>query len=99
MIKKSEILEILDRNGEDIRRFGVKRIGIFGSFVKNSFTRKSDIDILVEFQRGEKTFDHYMDLKLFLEKKLRRKVDLVVQDALKPRIKPAILKEIRYAGL
>ena len=99
MIKKNEILEILEENRKDIRLFGVKRIGVFGSFVRGASTTKSDIDILIEFHPGKKTFDHYMDLKVFLEKKFHRKVDLVVQEALKPRVRSSILKEIRYAGL
>lgn len=99
MIKKNDILEILDNNRNEIRQFGVKRIGVFGSFARNTPTRVSDVDILVEFHPREKTFDHYMDLKIFLEKKLRRKVDLVMRETLKSRIKPGILKDVHYAGL
>ena len=99
MIKKNEILSILDENKEGIKKFGVKRIGIFGSFVKNKAKTKSDVDILIEFQQGQKSFDNYMELKDFLEKKLQRKVDLVVKEALKSRIKSLILKETLYAGL
>lgn len=99
MIKKIEILETLEMNQAQIKSFGVKRIGLFGSFAMDTQNKKSDIDILVEFKRGQKSFDHYMDLKAYLEQKLKRKVDLVIKEALKPRVRPAILKQIQYAGL
>jgi predicted nucleotidyltransferase len=97
MIKRKDILKIIRENERKIKSLGVRRLGVFGSFAKSTQTVKSDIDILVEFKRGEKTFDNYMDLRFFLEKLLRRKVDLVVKDALKERIKSRIIKEVRYA--
>ena len=60
-------------------------------------TAKSDIDVLVEFDKGTKTFDNYMDLKFFLEKMFHRKVDLVIREALKIRIKDQVLSEVEYA--
>ena len=77
-------------------RFGVKEIGIFGSYVRHEQEESSDIDILVEFKDGYRTFDNYMDLKFYLEELLGIRVDLVSKDALKPRLKPYILKEIVY---
>ncbi|MFO7946258.1 MAG: nucleotidyltransferase domain-containing protein [Armatimonadota bacterium] len=56
----------------------------------------SDIDILVEFKEGYKTFDNYMDLKFYLEELLDLRVDLVSKTALKPRLRPYILKEVVY---
>ena len=76
---------------------GVKRIGVFGSFIKSTQNANSDIDILVEFKKGSKTFDNYMELKFFLQKLLGRKVDLVLKNALKPRLKLQIIKEVKYA--
>lgn len=57
----------------------------------------SDIDVLVEFREGEETFDHFMDLKFYLEDLLGRKTDLVIADTLKPRIRDAVLGEVVYA--
>ena len=99
MIRKDSILEILDENEKTIKRFGVKRIGVFGSFARRAHTENSDLDILVEFKKGQKTFDHYIGLKEVLEKLFNRKVDLVIKEAIKPRIKSVILRETRYAGL
>ena len=77
-------------------KFGVKEIGIFGSYARSEQEEQSDIDILVEFKNGYKTFDNYMDLKDFLEDLLGIDVDLVVKTALKPRLKEVILQEVVY---
>ncbi len=75
-------------------KFTVIRIGVFGSFARGDAGPDSDVDILVEL--AEPTFDHYMDLKFRLEEVLRRRVDLVLADALKPRLKPIIENELMY---
>ena len=77
------------------RRFTVRRIGVFGSFARDSAGQESDVDILVELT--EPTFDNYMDLKFYLEKILSRPVDLVIADTVKPRLKPIIEQEVIYA--
>jgi len=92
-----ELMEKLEENIEDIKKYGVKRIGLFGSYVRNEQKSESDIDILVRFERGKKTFDNYMDLKFFLEDLFNRKVDLVVTEALKPDLKQYILGSVKYA--
>ena len=76
-------------------RFTVRRIGVFGSFAKGDQGPESDVDIVVEL--AEPTFDHYMDLKFRLEEVLKRPVDLVMADTVKPRIRPIIEREIVYA--
>jgi len=76
-------------------KFKVKKIGIFGSFVKKQQRKKSDIDILVEFYDVPSLFG-FMDLEDFLTENLGVKVDLVTKDALKLRIKDIILKETIY---
>ena len=76
-------------------RFTVKRIGVFGSFARGDAGPESDVDILVELT--DPTFDHYMDLKFRLEDVLKRPVDLVMADTVKPRLKPIIDQEVVYA--
>jgi len=76
----------------------VKRIGLFGSYIRNEQKDRSDIDILVEFEKNQKTFDNYMDLKFFLEDLFKSKVDLVVVEAIKPDLKPYIMRSVRYAS-
>jgi hypothetical protein len=78
-------------------RFGVKRIGIFGSFVRGEERPESDVDVLVVFQKDEETFDHYMDCKFYLEDLFGRHVDLVIEDTIKQRLKEPILSEVIYA--
>jgi predicted nucleotidyltransferase len=87
----------LERRSSYIKEiFGVKEIGIFGSYVRQEQEENSDIDILVEFKDGYRTFDNYMDLKFYLEELLGIRVDLVSKDALKPRLRSYILEEIVY---
>ena len=93
---KAEVLRVIrEKQSELARRFSVRRIGVFGSFARDRANAKSDVDILVEL--AEPTFDHYMDLKFFLEEALNRSVDLVMADTVKPRLKPIIGKEVVYA--
>jgi uncharacterized protein len=89
------ILRKLEENRETIRGFGVRRLGIFGSYARGEQTEASDMDFLVEFEK--KTFDNYMDLKFFLEGLFGRRVDLVVAEAVKPRLRKPIFEETVYA--
>jgi predicted nucleotidyltransferase len=93
----NEIKSILEIHKPIIKeKFRIKEIGIFGSFVRNEETIKSDIDILVDFERDGKTFDNYMNLKYFLEDLLGLEVDLIMKGALKEELKDIILSEILY---
>ncbi|MBN1694847.1 nucleotidyltransferase family protein [candidate division WOR-3 bacterium] len=76
-------------------KYGVSRIGVFGSFSRGEEVRDSDIDILVEFDKDIDIFE-YIDLRDFLSENLSRKVDLVTKDAIKPLIKDDIMKEVVY---
>lgn len=73
-------------------RFGVRRLALFGSAVRGELTVTSDVDMLVEFE-GRATFGRFMDLKFYLEDLLRRPVDLVTTNALRPELRPAIEAE------
>ena len=77
-------------------RFGVRKIGVFGSYAKGTQARDSDIDILVEF--NEPTFDHFMELAFYLEKLLGKKIDLVTTKGISPYISPTIEKEVVWCG-
>jgi hypothetical protein len=90
-----QILKIIEANREKIRGLGVRRLGLFGSAARSEATETSDLDFLVEME--PKTFDAYMDLREFLEQLFGCKVDLVMKDALKPRLREPILKETIYA--
>ena len=93
---KGEVLRVIrEKQPELTGRFTVRRIGVFGSFARGGADPESDVDILVEL--AEPTFDHYMDLKFYLEKVLDRPVDLVMADTVKPRLRAIIAKEVVYA--
>jgi uncharacterized protein len=77
-------------------QFGVMKIGIFGSFARGEEQSGSDVDVLVTFQQGKKTFDNFMGTKFYLEDLFKRKVDLVTDAALKPLIHDPILKDVIY---
>ena len=92
---REEILKILEENGDIIRSYGVKRLGLFGSCARGESNEVSDLDFIVEF--GKKSFDAYMDLKLFLEELFACQVDLVIVDTIKPRLRSLILGEAIHA--
>jgi hypothetical protein len=97
MHNANAILAKIEKNMIKIKSFGVKKIGLFGSFARGEQTNTSDIDIMVEFYQDQKTFDNYMDLKFYLEDLFGRKVDLVIAEAIKPDLKPNITGSVRYA--
>ena len=77
-------------------RFGIAKIGIFGSFAHGEERKDSDVDVLVIFQQGKKTFDNFMGTKFYLEDLFMRKVDLVTDVALKPLIRDSIFRDVVY---
>ncbi len=85
------ILEELKKRKDDLAGLGVRRLGLFGSSARNQADETSDLDFVVEFHK--KSFDAYMDLKAYLEELFARKVDLVLRDAIKPRLREHILAE------
>lgn len=92
-----EILCRMNNHIESIKIFHVKRIGIFGSFVRGEQREGSDLDVLVEFDDNQETLDNYMNLKFFLEELYDRKVDLVIAESIKEAMKKSILESVRYA--
>ena len=95
-LTREDVLATLDLHAQELRRLGARSLALFGSVARGEGSGASDVDILVELQ--PKTFDSYMDVKLFLEKVLGRRVDLVPANAIKPRLRPAILAEAVHAS-
>ena len=98
MKTKNAIIEILRANENSIRSYGVKRLGVFGSVAREEHHSESDVDLLVEFQKENKTFDNFINLVFFLEDLLGHKVELVTTDSLSPYIGPRILEEVEYVS-
>ncbi len=97
MKTKEKILKILKQELPNLReKFHVKSFGLFGSYARGEQTKKSDIDLLVEFKEPVGFFD-FIRLEDYLSEKLGAKVELVTPDALKPLIKPDIMREVVYA--
>jgi predicted nucleotidyltransferase len=91
-----EIIDQLKSHAQEIKAcFGVKRIGLFGSFARGEQKESSDIDVLVEFEKP--TFRNFMDLSFYLEDLFGRKVDLVTVKGLHPRIRPYVEKDVIWS--
>jgi predicted nucleotidyltransferase len=96
---KEQILALIQKHQSQIRKLGVRRLGLFGSFVRRQQDSDSDIDVLVEFESGRKTFDNFIQVALYLEELFGRRVELVTPEALSPYIGPHILREVEYVPL
>jgi hypothetical protein len=98
---RQEVLNILRAHMPEIKkRFGVKRLGIFGSVARNEATEGSDVDIIVEFEEGSYTYKNFMALYDYLEKLLGISIDLLTAQAVEniryTEIKDAIKRETVY---
>ena len=93
-LTRMQIEKLLQQHQDALKRFTVKRIGLFGSFAKNQQNGRSDVDFLVEF--GKPTYDNFFPLIAYLEKLLHRRVEIITDGNLSPRIKPFVEKEVRW---
>lgn len=96
---KEGVLSRIQEHRRQIRNLGVKRLGLFGSFVRQQQGDDSDIDVLVEFESGRKTFDNFLSVALLLEEMFGRRVELVTPEALSPYVGPHILREVEYVQI
>ncbi|MBI3326908.1 MAG: nucleotidyltransferase family protein [Nitrospinae bacterium] len=95
---KEHILALLRDHQVHISALGVKRLGLFGSFVHGQQDKESDVDVLVEFVSGHKTFDNFIQLSFFLEELFERRVELVTPESLSPFLGRQILNEVEYVS-
>jgi uncharacterized protein len=99
LLSVDDILQIIKDNRAALVRMGASRIGLFGSFVRGEAKETSDIDILVEFAEGQKTFDNFIDICFFLEDLFGRNVDLLTPASLSPHLRRQIEAEARFEKL
>jgi uncharacterized protein len=92
---RNEVLKLIEQNQATLKRLGVRRLGLFGSYARGEAVPGSDLDFVVEL--SEKSFDAYMDTKLFLEDLFLLRVDLVTMSSIKPRLRSIIEQEAVYA--
>jgi len=97
MKTKDYILNAIKTHKPDLSRFGVLSVGLFGSYVRDEQTEKSDIDLLIDFDSEKENFDNFMALCDYLDLLFQNeKVEIVTKNGLSPHIGPAILKEVLY---
>jgi len=96
---KEKIFSLVIERQDKIKALGVKRLGLFGSFVRQDQGTESDVDMLVEFEQGKKTFDNFIQLSFFLQDLFKRRVELVTPESLSPYIGPRIMSEVEYAPI
>jgi uncharacterized protein len=97
MTTKEFILSSLKSKEQEISKYGIRAIGLFGSYARNEQSENSDIDILIDFYPDKETFDNYMAVCYFIEKMFENKrVEIVTKNGLSPYIGPKILNEVNY---
>ena len=94
-----EIRNKIIENRTNLKCFGVKKIGFFGSRVRNEAVESSDIDIIVFFEEGKKNFDNFMDLHATLKNLYGEKIDLVTKESISKYLLPYIEEEAVYEEL
>jgi len=92
IMRKEEVLQRIAAHREELKRFDVQSLYLFGSVVRDEATEGSDVDIEVEFA-SRPNFDRYMDLKFFLEDLLHSPVDLLTKASIRPELAAYIEKE------
>lgn len=93
VLSRADAITALTASAAEIRALGVQRLALFGSVLRDEAGPDSDVDLLVQFAPGQKTYDRFIALAELLETRLGRRVELVTTDALSPFIGPRILAE------
>lgn len=97
MTTKENILKQLKLHRSELSKFGISAVGLFGSYVRNEQSEKSDIDLLVDFEPDQENFDNYMAIYDIFEKIFKNeKIEIVTKNGLSPYIGPKILNEVIY---
>lgn len=98
MTNKNHILNTLRSQKSELSKFGIRNVGLFGSYVRDEQSSESDIDLLIDFEPGKENFDNYMAVYDLFEKLFKNeKVEVVTKNGLSPYIGPKILNEVQYA--
>ena len=97
MTTKENIIKTITALKSELSKFGVQSIGLFGSYLRNEQSDKSDIDLLIDFEPGKENFDNYMAVYDIFENFFKNeKVQVVTKNGLSQYIGPKILKDVRY---
>jgi predicted nucleotidyltransferase len=93
-LSSKDIFEILRRNRSLLKKYRVRKIGLFGSYGRDEALRESDIDLLVDFEN--KSIDNFIELAFALEELFGRRVDLLTEKGISPYILPYIRNEVQW---
>lgn len=97
MTTKENIIKILRSNKLKLSKFGIRNVGLFGSYLRNEQSTDSDIDLLIDFEPEKENFDNYMAVYDLFEKLFKNeKIDVITKNGLSPYIGPKILSEVQY---
>jgi len=94
---KDNILKTLKSNKLKLSEFGIRNVGLFGSYIRDEQSSESDIDLLIDFEPEKENFDNYMAVYDLFEKIFKNeKIEVVTKNGLSPYIGPNILNEVHY---
>ena len=97
MTTRDYILKTLKTNKLKLSKFGIRNVGLFGSYLHNEQSSTSDIDLLIDFEPEKENFDNFMAACDLFEKLFKNeKIEVVTTNGLSPYIGPSILKEVHY---
>jgi uncharacterized protein len=96
-LTKDMILTALVEHAETLRGLGVARLGVFGSYVRGEARLDSDLDLLVQMADHDYSYSDLFSVQSYLEKLFEPRIDLIPEDAIKPRVRPQIMSEVIYA--
>jgi len=94
VLTRDDVVTKIKANRRALKRYSVKSLALFGSAARNKMRKRSDVDILVQFDKT--TWANYIGLKFYLEDLLEREVDLDPPKPIKPATKPYIEKDLLY---
>lgn len=92
-LRREDALERIRSAEVELRAFGIARLALFGSTVRDEARPDSDVDVLIQFTTGAKTYARFLAIADLLEAKLGRRVDLVTTEGLSPFLGPRIQAE------
>lgn len=93
------ILKKIKEKDEVIRGYGISRVGLFGSYVRGEQGKDSDIDLIVVFDKGKKTFRNFIGFSEYIEGVLGKKVEVLTPESMNPYIAPYIKDEVKYVQI
>jgi len=92
-------LALIEAHAQELHALGARRIGVFGSYARESATPQSDVDVYLEFSEGMKTYDNFYAIYELLRELFGQPIDLVTDGALSEKKARLILPTVRYASL